>query len=495
MTGPTHALHKIIRQYSPRAYAFYDVGSGQLAARGRTIQASPNVDIVRLLEWSRTVTSGERPRTIYITGGATVSDIPGYSPKNDDAIDFHWTKPVTDGWSITSWHRDPWRVSYEKAGCTVDVAMAATWYGSERSAKKCYEAHTLLSAMLRHTFDGHAVLMGTPGRTGADLLQRSLPQGAEYEQLAEPILHVLEHNFGQGRIESNDLYAAPGATIPGVWVLDARWQYASCLRHLPIGPAKWDKRHPEYHGYRKAVYRISTRVPDDWSHIGLAPTWSPADERYVWPHRPGKYIDDAWLTGAELTVLYENAWPVNIRESIVYANEDAPGNDPARRWIEKLRELRAWAELNHDELVMRAIRAMTIYAVGYMHRRSTFDVRFVPYGQESTIPREALQVLPLPAGIRYTIQQRLDPATAPLYRPEWAIQVWGSARAKLNIQALTYPAERVLWLRHDSIVLDYDPAPVDDGKIGSWRIKKWHAGECKPPLTEAAYRELMKESD
>lgn len=499
----THDLKRIIAQYKLRKIAYYDRFSGTVAMPDwpQPKKASPHATISRLLEWAATSSPEARPRTIYITGGATAGDRPGHDTADDTAVDRYWAAPCLDGWSITSWRREPWHVSYTRDQVAVDVAMGSAWFGDEHDAVKCTRSWALLSAMLRHTFDDHAVLMGSPGRTGADLLQRSLRAGATYPRIRADVRELLVNKFSQGRMEQPGTYVSPTADgrAPGIFVLDARWMYAGALRHLPTGPVEWERKSPVFHGYRRGVYHISTRVPDDWRHVGLAPTRSAGDGATVWPRTPGCFIADSWITGAELSVLYENAWPVNILEAIVYAKEDAAGHDPARLWVERMIELRRWAELNHDQLAMYAIRHMIIDTVGYWHRQARPDVRWLPYASLGSaggaVPDNAIMVLPLREGIRYSVPAPLDPVTDPMYRPEWSVQVWGSSRAKLNKMALSFDPARELWLRHDSIVLDYDPQLPDTGKIGQWRVKKAHRASCEAPLSENMYRQLMKEAE
>lgn len=486
-------LHRIIRQTRQRRWAFYDRHSGELVAAhsgNQVVKGSAYAPLAHLLHYCINHGTGEKIRTLYITGGRTASDIPGHDAQDDRALERYWTAPLASGWSISSWSREPMHVQYVRGGNAVDILMGSTWYGEEHAALRCAHAHTLLGTMLRHEFDAHAVLMNTPGRTGADLLQRSLPKGRSYPALPDAMRHVLSHEFGQGRMEQPGFYRA--GSCPGVYVSDARLMYATACRHLPTTPAVYDRRTPVYHGYRKAVYRIATRVPDDWEHIGLVPQWSVAEQRTVFPRKPGQYLEDAWLTGAELAVLYEAGWPVNLKESIVYAPEDAPGGDPARAWVTSLRGVLDWASINEDALVRAGGRKVLINTVGYWHRSNRVGIRWAAHGQESMVPRDALMVLALKEGTRYTVREPLDAATDCLYRPEWAVQVWGACRAKLNRQALQVQPRHILWLRHDSLVLDYDPGWPDSGKPGEWRTKWSYQRECEAPLTEDSYRQLMR---
>lgn len=493
-TQPT--LRRIESQFTPRRTAFFDWHTGRFVCDGETFMFQPHLGISGLLVFCLS----KRIRQLYITGGAKAADVPGYLPGDADAVVSYWRAPLVLGWEIVNSHREPWRYSYrhDGDGRIIDIAMASSWFGSETDAALCASAWGLLNAELRRKFDSKATLLTTPGRTGMDLLQRSLPRGCSYPAMPDELQEILRHNIPQGHIEQPGLY--PNQEMPGVYVLDARFMYASAVRWLPIGPITWD-REQDYIPYRKAVYQVTARVPFSWEHIGLVGMWDKEAGHTVWPRTPGMHIQ-AWVTGAELAVIYSAGWDVWIHQRVLYATDDTPGKDPARDWIDTLRLLREQAEAKNvlpwrimptgvPELISAASRHLVLDTVGYWSRTSRPTQHLVPHASAHLIPANAVSLWPTAQGISYVLPEQLDKATASFYHPEWSCQVWGSCRAKLHKKALTLPARHIMWLRHDSIVLDYDPQVEDTGKIGGWRIKAAIPNTTEPLLTEQEYRRYM----
>lgn len=502
------ALKRIPRQYQYRPFAVYDRQTGEVCAshtEGRVIAAQSDAPASHMLEWAMRPALGSlRPQTIWLTGGTFATDRP--PPE-------WWREPLAAGYTITRWHTKPWRVTYRHPGhdTTCDLAVMAPWFGDEHEAAQCYRAWHELAFELRRRFDSHATLLSTPAATGMDLLERSLPvercadphqpggvtlRAVEFPPVSPEIQELLVEHFGQGRVEC---VAPPKLhAVPALYVYDARWQYAACCSHLPIGPWVCDDV-PDLASYRVGFYRVDAQVPRDWRHIGLIGMRS-ADEggRRVWPRSPGQWIRDAWVTSAELDVAMRIAgWDVAIKERVLAQPDGATRySDPSRVWVRELRSLR---EQTSSELVARATRHLLIDAIGSWWRRDTRRHEMLPHDRAGDVPREADDLIVQPWGIEYTVPAPLSRDQRAHYRPEWAATVWGRALARTHKRALAVPYDQLVWVRSDSVVTSREMVDWHDtGQVGAWRIK--HAIGANParveqlpvPRDETAYRRLWR---
>lgn len=505
------ALKRIPAQYSFRPVAFYDRHSGSLSGtfnQGLLRQANPYADALGILQWAARQPAAIRPHTVYLTGGATAQDCPGR----------HWWRdPVASGGiTITSWRTDPWRVEYEVGGVTVEIATAAPWFGAEHDALLCYRAFIALRGELKTRFDRAAELLTSPASTGADLLRRSLPveedratgrwlSAVEYAPAPDELVAMLREHAGQGRTQC--VAPAERQHTPALYVYDARWQYASCVAHLPIGPWLHDVDVPDLEPYRAGWYRVDATVPADWGgRLGLIGVRR--DGRRVWPNADGERIQDAWVSSAELDVAATIAgWrEICIKERWLAQPDSAAHADPGRKWARALRALREWSmqqEDDRDRLLAHAARHLLIDTVGYWWRPEREIARVAPPGQlphGTALPADARGIVLLEDGsVEYRVPSPFGAMRAMLCRPEWAAMVWGRARAKTHKRALMAEPDHtdLLWVRSDALVTA-SPQPQwhDRGRVGDWRVKAsiiapW-GNSFVIPRDETNYRHLWR---
>jgi hypothetical protein len=489
------ALKRRARPWPLRPAAFVQAERGLIHENGTVVRWDGDerapldfiLDLATGDEWGQ-----DRPQVIYLVGGWNAASTPATE----------WFA-APEGWQRTTYHRDPMIAIYKGQGANqgrkVTVYMTAQWFGTCASASLCRKAYTRLRQLLRGTFDPGADLLGTPARTGLDLLERSLPRNKEGVPYEYPVLddqarEMIEHNIGQGRLEFLPVIGAASETDT-LHILDANWMYAACIRHLPAPPLQHDQVN-EYAGYRCGFYLVDFQVPEGWQHIGLLPTWDRQGRKAVYPCEH----DGAWypgvVSGEELRLAIENGWPYRIRERWLFAEDRASNADPSRGWAERLRMLRAVCTDQREReiapLLRAAIRAMTIKAIGGLSRKGRTEQVETPHDQaEQVDPASVLEVTP--TVIRWERPIPLAPEMAGFNHPEWAAMVWCRARARLARTALKLPRESIIALRNDAIVTTFDPGWQDDGKPGTFRTKgRIDLAGAGVPQDERAYRRLLR---
>src|SRR5947209_12866622 len=172
-TEPT--LKHTARPWPPRPAAFVDLKSGALLhENGKMLNAAGGLDLHKILNairWDGWQES-ERPRIVYVVGGWNAASTP--APV--------WCE-APGRWERTSFNRDPFIASYKRDDLRVTIYCTAQWFGACSDVVLCQRAYKRLRQLLRGAFDQGVSLMGTPARTGLDLLERSLPcdkQGTPY---------------------------------------------------------------------------------------------------------------------------------------------------------------------------------------------------------------------------------------------------------------------------------------------------------------------------
>jgi hypothetical protein len=323
-------------------------------------------------------------------------------------------------------------------------------------------------------------------------LQRTLPHDkatrhptAWYQPVPTDVADILRHNFGQGRLE----YVAPQAHIAGkdyprLYVIDARWMYASCVRDLPTGPCVHDDE-PTYTPKVPGFYRVTFQAPANWRYpFGLLPVWDAEAEKTRWPTDAARWYE-GWCGEPELRVAAACDWPFAVRERIYWPSPVRP--DPVRGWVDRLVASReevqgqpaAYGGFVSARLVAGAIRNLLVGAVGGWHRRAGIDEQQTPHELRHTIPAEAFDLRPLPS-VRAPLVWRwkqhtpLSPDLAAFEHPEWAVSVWSRSRAREAAAAIKYTDQHwgaIAALRSDSLVVTAPPDWPDDGKPGTFRPK------------------------
>jgi hypothetical protein len=491
-------LKRQARPWPTRYAAFVSLAHGMLHENGMAYRwdEGSSGDLQAPLDFLLDLATGDdwngQPcQVLYIVGGWNAASMPATE----------WFI-APEGWTRTTYHRDPLIAIYKRQadGRKLTLYSTAQWFGECESAGVCRRAYIRLRELLRSTFDPGADLLGTPARTGLDLLARSLPrnlQGTPYEY---PVLDVefremIEHNIGQGRVEFLPPIGGAARATDHLYMLDANWMYAACIRHLPAPPLEHDQG-DEYAGYRCGFYRVEFAVPYLWQHIGLLPTWDSQARKTVYPCTFSERWYPAIVSGEELRLAYGNGWHVKILERWLFAPDRAANADPTRAWAEHLRMLRGACtdrrEGQAGPLLRAAIRSLTIKAIGGLSRKGRAEQVETPHDQAETVdPSMVLEITP--TVIRWMRPIPLAPEMAGFNHPEWAAMVWCRARARLARAALKLPRESIIALRNDAIVTTFDPGWQDDGRPGTFRTKgRIDLAGAGVPQDERTYRRLLR---
>jgi hypothetical protein len=362
------------------------------------------------------------------------------------------------------------------------------------------KGHRLLQEMLEKQFQPKQTLMGpsehfpievlaTPGQMGADLLKRSLPYNQVYEPLPDEIAMLLLEHVTQGRIET--LYHG-AEQITDLHYYDGRWMYAACTRHVPTGCVQHDTVN-EYVPYVPGLYRVKARVPDTWGHIGLLPL-KQADH-YVYPRVP-KQDFETWATSHEIALALRHNWTVQIQERILWP-ETARKPEPLRTWTEKLVTLRMSIANTYPDpykdMLKAAIRNIMLHTIGTFFKHMVESDCYT--SDPDLIPEESTSEIRLESGIwKYTLPEKLSPLQRALSQPQWAMDIWGKARARLAQHALQVPFEQLIALRVDGIWTNCPVEYPDNGKPGQFIAKpvKKTTGLAWPKNTTAMVQLVQK---
>jgi hypothetical protein len=493
-------LKRRYRMMPGRAAAFVDVRAGTfLHEDGTAIEYRSPVGLVEILDLLDGTTWGENcPETVYIVGCFNAASTPK----------IEWfAAPL--GWERSSYHRNPLIAVYKRDRQRVHIYGSAQWFGECMDLQLVRRAYSRLRALLKGNFGDAVNIMGTPARTGLDLIERSLPERIVdkvtgqrepyvWPVLPEDIRQVIEHNIGQGRMEM--LRQGPNTPqVDKLYIEDAFWMYAACCRRLPSPPVQHDMI-SEFAGYRQGFYRAEFQVPVGWSHIGLLPTWNPRDRRTIWPSRPSTYWYTSYCGAEELRLALEKEWPVRIKERWLFAEGDGLAVDPLRNWIDKLRQIRAACTDEREgadlgPLLRGAIRSICIKAIGGLHRKGRYQVVETPLRRLADIPDDADIIWRTETHIRWRKPIPLDPSMAHFAHPEWSACIWWRSRARLARAALELPRETIIALRSDALALTFDPGWRGE-RPGEFRLKRVVDLAGRPlPRTTREYLDLLQEPE
>lgn len=449
-----------------------------------------------LLGFCASLSERERPRMILLCGGDSAATTPPVS---------WWREPLACGWTLARWHNAADRRTgvYERDGVTLDLRMAAPWFGASGAALDpacCLVAWRQLLRGLRGAFGDPTTLLTTPAMTGNELLEAAYPATLQTPTLPDDLREQIIAITTQGRRE---LFAPFTRTLREVYEIDARWMYAACLHHLPVGRCVQDTC-ADYAGYTPGLYRVDAQVPGAWGHIGLLPDLetlhSPSGVRY--PRRPRQWFQ-SWCTGAELDLARSCGWRVTIQQRILWP-ETHQRPDVAKAWVGRLRNLRETqltAGTPVAPLLAVAYRHLVIDPVGSWFGQDREEHGMLPLERIAELPTGAIPHIEQVEGRAMVLWRRqtpISPAWLRYRHPEWAAMVWGRARARLATQALRYPLASLVALRTDGIWTTANPYDIalseftDNGKPGAWRVKSLLSGPVDWPTNEAQLVELMR---
>ena len=487
-------LRRRLARHTQRRVAFYDPASATLALdTGRSVTLTLDGDRASaVLGFLASLPATERPRTVFLCGGDSAATTPPV---------VWWQEPLGYGWTLSRWHNAADRRTgvYEREGVTIDLRMAAPWFGGEGPALDpitCLAAWRTLLRQLRGAFGQQVTLLTTPAMTGLELFEASLPYGVAVETLPAALREHLTHITTQGRRE---LFrpARGQTTMTDLWEIDARWMYAACLHHLPTGPVTHDAR-PEFAGYTPGFYLVEAQVPANWRHIGLLPDQSSVDgpEAVSYPRRPRQRFY-SWATGAEVQLALAQGWRLQIQQRILWP-ETERRPDVAKVWIGKLkavREVYTSAGGPVSQLGASAVRHLALDTVGRWYAREREEHGILPLARIGELPSGAIPHIERDL----VLWERLAPVADDWLRyshPEWAATVWGRARARLATQALRLSYHSLVALRTDGIWTTAHPDTAgirdDDPRPGAWRVKSYLPGPSFWPRSEAELVELMR---
>lgn len=386
-------------------------------------------------------------------------------------------------------------------GLRVELHRASAWFGDQAGRAECAEAWKLLGHLVAGAFEG-AVLMATPTTTGRELWLRTIAEGREWPVLPDELQELVRSTSGQGRIElvrGPDQW--PGAELPALVELDARWAYAALCRQLGSGVPVLDQL-DVFEDQRRGRYRVRATVPADWCHVGILPAKDGADG-WRWPARPGESFE-SWCDGAELLVAARAGWRFTVLERLLYPVQQA-GAGPLDLWATKLAKVRAKAESlaavgarspEVCQLVMAGVRAMLLHAIGGFHGAPHRVTRALPVERADEAPAGA--ALRLEGDVVAWPEVR-RPAWPEMVHPEWSSAVWARARARLLVApggagALSVPFEQLVAFRTDAIYMTARPMPAwpDEGRPGQYRVKSERVGPMPAPANQAELLELRE---
>lgn len=451
----------------------------------------PDVTLAAVLEAARAAGS-ER---VMLTGDAPPRD---------------WFMSAAPGWDAVRVfldHETPAaRYVHTATRAGVEVRRAAEWFGSGdytfADARDAWEAtHRILAKSGR----SGASMFRSPGATGLDLWLRA-HNGDVPDPLPLDMQEEIRATTAQHRIE---LRPPVTRDVPGLWVVDGRWMYASLVSELGSGPARrltaaQATELADRDEYARARYLVRFTAPDYWEHLRLpglilAPAGPLASDGW---HAPT--AGEAWVDASELLLARRWEWRCEILEGIEYTR-----GRPLDTWRDRIVRARAAAddlEPRIAPLVRFAVRAVLLHAIGSFHSSGRSETAVTaspmqrPDGDGWSAPdrlEDGRAVWKRPA------PQRSDRALA-MQHPEWSAAVWGRAHARIlegptsergrHSGALYVNPRELVSIYGDAIVTTSRPdwASLDDGKPGRLRIKGHMCGPLPWPTTAHERDEISR---
>lgn len=375
-----------------------------------------------------------------------------------------------------------------------------------------------------------AIVLASPAVTGERLWQACMSPGVVWPILPDDLRELLHATSGQHRIET---FPAPGsggesAILPdGLYGLDARFAYADALYGLGYGPAEHDLV-PALAPARSGWYRVTARVPDDWSHVGILPLQGERrGDGWTWPSEPGRSFK-TWAGTAELCLALWpfphicprcaagwqhitrpglrrpcslHGWGIQVHERILFQTSDAPrgAHHPLDVLGTRLRivydRLGSMPPSPAVTVAQKAVRAILLDTIGMFHRGARRRTYSAPLGSPAVPLGRPLEVVTLADGEDVALWEVREPAPADaMSHPEWSTQVYSRVRARILIGwqgtgrggvvvtgLVTLPREHIAVVRGDALYLTANPHWPDHGRPGALRVKEHRPGPLSWP--------------
>ena len=384
----------------------------------------------------------------------------------------------------------------------VEVHQAGAWFGKDTltaSARTIRAALGALGAEIEAEFPG-ARLLSTPATTGRDLWHRSIPD-EHWQAIPRDLQALIRDTSGQGRIQ---FFQYPEPELPGLCELDGRMMYAGLTWGLGAGSPIHDEG-SEFLGHRRGRYRVTFRVPEGWTQLGLLGVKDGG--RWEYPSRPGE-VAETWADGAELQLAEAHGWEFHVRERLIFPEYRGAG--PLDSWTKRLLKVRdrlgaqaavGALEPEAGQLAQDGVRSIILHGLGAFVGRDPLVTCSVPIDQAEKVPAEA-QGLRAEAGRLVWSEPR--PVREPgAVHPEWSAAVWARCRVRMlsgptgtkgvRSGALHLPeGVELLGILTDALYLTQDPGWPDDGKVGRLRVKATRPGPLPTPATALGLIELKR---
>lgn len=512
---PTPELKRRQRQYKQRRTAFANWRTGEVLLPDSTgryhgvVHVSPrSVQLDDLL-----LMLPPQVSQLYLVGGDKAANVPDVT---------WWKQPIESGWTVaklitTSRQAESGtrQAEYYRGTRRLTVRMSAPWFERATDLTTIATAYQQLEWELQQRFDEHATLLGTPAATGQDLLERSLPFKTSFPTMPSALRDILYTSMGQGRMEL--LTQTDVKRIPGLYQLDARWMYASCLSNLPVGLVEhrsWGDAGTDigdaWLDYTPAFYRVRFWVPTDWQHIGLLSVLTgnaSEGERKApcWPSEPASGPFETWAGNATLAQAIDAGWPLLILERIAWPESGRQHGDPCAVWLKKLKALREQYTTqvtapSHDvdELIVAAVRHLVIDTIGAWYTRERIIWHVTPISESGSVPDDAPELHVYGDRVEWTSVEEVKGDALARQHPEWACMVWDRARARLQKTAMLCRRETLIAARSDALLVSALPVglPPDNGKPGAFRLKGASTNhEVTAPHSETELRLLRARID
>ncbi|GAC1687359.1 MAG: hypothetical protein PVS3B3_08940 [Ktedonobacteraceae bacterium] len=464
--GEKKGLRRYYSKYQERPTAYYDPLSGQLYSEKSRVHRLESAGLDAVLEVC------DCP-VLYL--------LPDASGEYPTASDYY----SIEGIEVRKYLEKRQAAMVRYQGKMINVYPLSTWcdVGGGASLKGVIRGMRTIQQELEQAFQPQKVtagrvekfripLLATPSQMGADLLKRSLPYEQVYEPLPEQTALTILQELGQGRIET---FYHGRDEVEQVYAYDGRWMYASCLRHVPVGPVVHDMQ-GEIAAYVPGFYRVEVQIPVQWQHIGLLPMRNEVgnSQKFSYPRMAGQTFE-SWCSSSELSLALKQGWSVVVKERILWPQTHRLP-EPLKLWGDRLIGLRMERAKGYEEpirgMLEAAVRNILLHTIGGFHRVTR---EFDGYTSDvMTIPATATSFELLPDGEiwRYTLADTLSPLQQMLSQPHWAASIWGAARKKLAEQALQVSFEDLIAMRVDAVWTAREMPWKDTGKVGVFRRER-----------------------